>query len=206
VTVPEPSETTGTLGRSSANTCSTVCSSAWAWPSSPVAAVAGDPSRVLFLPFLYGSPDRPDATAVFFGLKAWHPRGHLLRALFEGVAFNHRTHVDALRDHAEVTEARLTGGGARSQVWVQIFADALGVPVRVTDASEAGALGTAICAGVAADLHPSVAEVADDAVHVTRTFEPDSARQAELEEVYQRYLHLVEALDPAFERATEAAK
>jgi hypothetical protein len=51
-----------------------------------------------------------------------------------------------------------------------------------------------------------VAEVADDAVHVTRTFEPDLARQAELEEVYQRYLHLVEALDPVFERATEAAK
>jgi L-xylulokinase len=180
--------------------------SPYAFAGEEVAAVAGDPSRVLFLPFLYGSPDRPDATAVFFGLKAWHTRGHLLRALFEGVAFNHRTHVDALRDHAEVTEARLTGGGARSEVWVQIFADALGVPVSVTDASEAGALGTAICAGVAAGLHPSVAEVADDAVHVTRTFEPDPARQAELEEVYQRYLHLVETLDPAFERTTEAAK
>jgi L-xylulokinase len=180
--------------------------SPYAFAGEEVAGVAGDPSRILYLPFLYGSPDRPDATAVFFGLKAWHTRGHLLRALFEGVAFNHRTHVDALRDHAEVSEARLTGGGARSEAWVQIFADALGVPVSVTDAGEAGALGTAICAGVAAGIHGSVAEVADQAVHVTRTFEPDPARQAELEDVYGRYQHLVETLDPAFEKATLSAE
>jgi L-xylulokinase len=178
--------------------------SPYAFAGDEVAGVAGDPSRIIYLPFLYGSPDRPDATAVFFGLKAWHTRGHLLRALFEGVAFNHRTHVDALRDHTEVTEARLTGGGARSEVWAQIFADALGVPVSVTDAGEAGALGTAICAGVAAGIHGSVNEVADAAVHVTRTFDPDPARQAELEDVYGRYQHLVEALDPVFTEATKA--
>jgi len=173
--------------------------------SEEVSATLDDPSRVLYLPFLYGSPDRPDATGAFCGLKGWHTRGHLLRALFEGVAFNHRTHVDALRDNFEVREARLTGGGSRSEVWTQIFADALGLPVSVTDAKEAGALGAALCAAVAAGLHPSVADGADQAIHLARTFEPDPRRQAELEEVYQRYLHLVETLEPVWERATAAA-
>jgi L-xylulokinase len=179
--------------------------SPFAFASDEVAATLGDPSRVLYLPFLYGSPDRPDATGVFYGLKGWHSRGHLLRGLFEGVAFNHRTHVDALRDHFEVREARLTGGGARSEVWVRIFADALGLPVSLTDAKEAGALGTALCAAVAAGMHLSVAEAADQAVHVTRTFQPDPRRRAELDEIYQRYLHLVETLGPAWERAAAAA-
>jgi L-xylulokinase len=179
--------------------------SPFGFASEEVTATLGDPSRVLYLPFLYGSPDRPDATGAFSGLKGWHTRGHLLRALFEGVAFNHRTHVDALRDNFEVREARLTGGGSRSEVWTQIFADVLGLPVSVTDAKEAGALGTALCAAVAAGLHPSVADGADQAIHVSRTFEPDPRRQAELEEVYQRYLHLVETLEPVWERATAAA-
>jgi L-xylulokinase len=179
--------------------------SPFAFASEEVEATLDDPSRVLYLPFLYGAPDRPDATGVFCGLKGWHTRGHLLRALFEGVAFNHRTHVDALRDYFEVREARLTGGGARSNVWVRIFADALGLPVSLTDAREAGALGAALCAAVAAGVHPTLADAADQAIHVTRSFEPNPRRRAELEEVYQRYLHLVETLQPAWERATAAA-
>ncbi|HYT26678.1 MAG TPA: FGGY-family carbohydrate kinase [Actinomycetota bacterium] len=175
--------------------------SPFAFAGEEVASVLDDDSRVLYLPFLYGSLDNPDATGVFFGLRAWHTRGHLLRALFEGVAFNHRTHVDALRDHFEVTEARLTGGGARSQAWGQVFADVLGLPVGVPDAAEAGALGVALCAAVAAGVYSSVAEGADATVRVARTFEPDPRRQEHLAGVYQRYLALVEALGPSWARA-----
>jgi L-xylulokinase len=175
-------------------------SSPFAFAGDEVAATLGDPSRVVYLPFLYGSPRHPDATGAFVGLKGWHTRGHLLRAVFEGVAFNHRTHVDALRDHFEVRELRLTGGGSRSAVWAQVFADVLGQPVSVTSSAEAGALGAALCAAVAAGLHPSVADGADRAVRVARTFDPDPRRQAELAEVYGRYLALVDALAPEWER------
>jgi L-xylulokinase len=175
-------------------------SSPFAFAGEEVAATLGEPSRVLYLPFLYGSPRHPDATGGFFGLKGWHTRGHLLRAVFEGVAFNHRTHVDALRDHFDVRELRLTGGGARSEVWAQVFADTLGQPVSVTSSAEAGALGAAICAAVAAGLHPTVADGADHAVRVTRTFEPDPGRHAELAGTYERYLALVDALAPQWQR------
>jgi sugar (pentulose or hexulose) kinase len=160
----------------------------------------GERHTVPFAGGTYGSPEHPDATGAFAGLKGWHTRGHLLRAVFEGVAFNHRTHVDALRDHFDVRELRLTGGGARSPVWAQVFADVLGQPVSVTASTEAGALGAALCAAVAAGLYPSVADGADRAVRVTRTFDPDPRRQAELAEVYDRYLALVNALAPEWER------
>lgn len=175
-------------------------SSPFGFVGAEVAATLGEPSRVLYLPFLYGSPRHPGASGAFFGLKGWHTRGHLLRAVFEGVAFNHRTHVDALRDHFEVRELRLTGGGARSEVWAQVFADALGQPVSVTSSLEAGALGAVLCAAVAAGLHPSVADGADRAVRVERTYLPQARRQAELAGAYGRYLALIEALAPQWRR------
>jgi L-xylulokinase len=165
-----------------------------------VEAALDDQSDVIFLPFLYGSPDNPEASAAFVGLKGWHRRGHVLRALFEGVVFNHRTHVDALRAHFEITEGRLTGGGAKSAVWTQLFADALGLPVSIPDAKEAGALGAAICAGVGAGVYGSVTEGADQTVHPARTFEPHEPRRDRLERDYQRYQRVVEALRPFWTR------
>jgi L-xylulokinase len=168
-----------------------------------VAAVLDDPSTIVYLPFLYGSLDNPDGSAAFVGLKGWHRRGHVLRALFEGVVFNHRTHVDALRAHFKVTEGRLTGGGAKSAVWTQLFADALALPISVTDAREAGALGAAICAGVGAGTYGSVTEGADRAVRAVRTFEPDDDGRDRLEAGYRRYQKVVGALRPFWTKDTE---
>jgi L-xylulokinase len=165
-----------------------------------VEGVLGDDSHPVFVPFLYGSADSPDASATLVGLKGWHTRGHVLRALFEGVAFNHRTHVDALRDHFPPSEARLTGGGARSPTWSQTFADVLDLPVAIPAGDEAGALGAAICAGVAADTFPSVAEGADRTVRIKRRFEPDPPRRDRLAETYETYLQVTDAMAPVWGR------
>jgi L-xylulokinase len=165
-----------------------------------VEAVLDDESGIVFLPFIYGAPDNPEASASFVGLKGWHTRGHVLRALYEGVTFNHRTHVDALRAHFKVTEGRLTGGGARSAAWTQMFADVLGLPVSLTDAKEGGALGAAICAGVGAGVYGSVTEGADRAIHIARTYEPNPARVERLEAAYQRYQKVIETLRPLWTR------
>ena len=66
------------------------------------------------------------ASAGFLGLRGWHDRGTLLRAVLEGIAFNHRVHIDALRDGFAVREARLTGGASRNPAFAQMFADVLG--------------------------------------------------------------------------------
>src|SRR3954468_2179664 len=107
----------------------------------------------MFHPFLYGSGQGAEFRAGFYGLAGWHREGHMLRALFEGVMFEHRRHINVLKDAGvSFDKAVLSGGGSRSEHWPQIFADGLGVPIIVPEARETGALGAAIGAGVAAGL------------------------------------------------------
>lgn len=65
----------------------------------------------------------------------------MLRAVWEGIAFNHRIHVDYLKDGFAISAARLTGGVSRSPAFAQMFANVLGMPVTVTDTDEAAAWG-----------------------------------------------------------------
>ena len=163
-----------------------------------VAAVADEPSDVLFLPFLYGSPHGPAASGTFLGLRGWHNRGHLLRAVLEGVVFNHRTHVDALRDAFAIGEGRLTGGAVRSRRWAQMFADALDLPVLITDSDESGALGTAMCAAVGTGMHDSLEEAATASVRVTERLEPNAVSNEQLEARYTHYRQVIGALENAW--------
>ena len=71
-----------------------------------LSAAFSDDSRIVYHPFLYGSPHGDMATAAFLGVQAWHGRGHLLRAVIEGVVFNHRYHVEALRSAFPCRSAR----------------------------------------------------------------------------------------------------
>lgn len=76
------------------------------------------------------------------------------RAVFEGVVYSHRTHIDRLRVHnPRLDRLRLAGGAARSAVWVQMFADVLAMPVEVIGAEELGAKGAAMAAAVAAGVY-----------------------------------------------------
>lgn len=168
-----------------------------------VSAVADEPGEVLFLPFLYGSPHGAAASGTFLGMRGWHDRGHLLRAVLEGVVFNHRTHVDALRDAFEIGEGRLAGGATRSERWVQMFADTLGIAVSLTDAEESGALGAAMCAAVGAGVHDSLEAATDASVRVTERLEPDAEAHERLDEKYAHYRKVIEALEEAWEIPSE---
>lgn len=162
-----------------------------------VREVAGDPSEVLFLPFLYGSPLPVEARATFLGLAGWHRRGHLLRAVMEGVCFSHRSHVDALAQAFGFDTVRVTGGATRSRYWSQLFADVLRRPVELTDAAESGALGAALLAGIAAGRYASPAEAVARAVRVTGRYHPGDGAAA-LDQTYHRYLGAVRALEPVW--------
>src|SRR6185436_9934346 len=100
-----------------------------------------------FLPYLQGerTPHAdPDARGAFTGLSLRHDRGALVRAVLEGVAFGLRDSLDLLRDlGVEVTSARVSGGGARSQFWLEICASVLGLPIERTVVEEGSAFGAA---------------------------------------------------------------
>ncbi len=164
--------------------------------ASEIAEALERPSTILFHPYLFGSPHGNAASASFLGLHGWHNRGDMLKSVLEGIVFNHRTHVDALRGGFAVGEARLTGGGSRNPAFAQLFADVLGLPVTVTSADEAAALGAALCAGTAIGVFPSPQAGARVISKPLRRYLPDAARGAVLDERFLLYKRIAEALGP----------
>jgi L-xylulokinase len=152
-------------------------------------------SDVLFLPFLYGSNAGPKASAGFLGLHGWHGKAHMLRAVYEGVVFSHKTHVDRLLGHRGGAQAaRIAGGAAKSEAWVQMFADVLQLPIELTACEELGAMGAAMCGGVGVGLFGSFEEAVQRMVRVSRTVEPRKEYRDVYEEKYGRYRRSIEAL------------
>ncbi len=171
------------------------------------AAGSVDSTQVpLYLPFLYGSPHGDGIGAAFADVRGWHEPAHLIRAVLDGVAFNHRTHVDALRSAFSFSgPARISGGGSQSPLWTQLLADTLRLPLETVDTDEAGARGAAVLAGLAAGVYDSLPSAVAATVRVTRRYEVDDARADALDDRYARYRRLVDAL-LAFSEADPAAR
>lgn len=161
---------------------------------------AAEDGAVVYHPFLFGSPHGPAASGAFLGLRGWHGRGTVMRAILEGIVFNHRTHVDALRRRVPLRRARLAGGSARSGRMVQLFADTLGMPVETVDAEEVSALGAALCAGVACGLYDDLASAVAASVTVKRGWQPDAGATAALEARFAHYRATIEAMTPIWNR------
>jgi L-xylulokinase len=168
-------------------------------------AAFAEPSSVMFHPFLFGSPFEQPASASFFGIRGWHRRAHLARAVLEGMVFNHRYHVEALTSALPARRAGLTGGGSSSPMLAQLFADTLGIPIDIPENQEASALGAALCAGVSAGAFASLAEAGSRACRIQRTHEPDPERHAELTEAYNLYMQLISGMNPLWPALDRAA-
>ncbi len=161
-----------------------------------VAGTSPSESRLLFLPFLWGSNVSPDAQGTLLGLQGWHRRGHVLRAIYEGVVFSHRQHVQRLMQFRGPPErVRLTGGAARSLVWREIFADCLGLPVEVPAGTELGTLGAAIAAAVAVGLYADFPAAVGQMVRLAGVQTPNPEHKSLYDEKYARYQAVIAALD-----------
>ncbi|MHC9042936.1 FGGY-family carbohydrate kinase [Microbacterium saperdae] len=166
-----------------------------------IAAIQDDSSDVIYLPFLYGSPLPADASGAFLGLRGWHQRGHLLRAVMEGVVYNHVWHVDDLLSSFTPTSIHLTGGATNSSRWCQMFADAIGRDVRVALAPEAGALGVCLLAGIAGGVFSDLEDAVRRAGGIQTVFRPDPATSAKHRRAFERYRAVVTKMGPVWETA-----
>ena len=161
---------------------------------------------IQFFPFLYDGPR--GAPAGFTGLKASTTMADLLRSLYEGVIFAHRTDFNYLLtgpDAAKPDVIRFAGGPSRSEVWSQMFADGLGLPVEIANGGELGAKGGAICAAVAIGAYGSVPDAIRNMVRIERRFEPDPERGAALSAKYADYQAAVDSSVQAW-TAKQAAR
>jgi L-xylulokinase len=149
----------------------------------------------IFHPFLYGSREGAEFRAGFYGIAGWHKEGHLLRAILEGVMFEHRRHIEVLRDAGlAIRTAVLSGGGARSPLWPQIFADGLGVQITIAQARETGALGAAIGAAVGTGTYPDYETAIATMTRPSAIFLPDASMRAHYDIRYGRYRDLTDAM------------
>jgi xylulokinase len=146
-----------------------------------------------FAPYLAGErtpyPD-PDARGAFLGLGLRHDRGALTRAVLEGVAFGLRDGLDLVADMGgRPASGRVSGGGGRGTLWLEIVASVLGMPLELTRADEGAAYGAALLGGVAAGMFGDAREAVQSCVQVTRTIEPRAEwvdRYAELHAGFRR--------------------
>src|SRR5450631_2820861 len=136
--------------------------------SDEAAAVPPGCDGVLWAPYLMGERTPhldPQARAALVGLAANHGRGHIVRAILEGVAFSLRDSFSIFAEmEVPVTDIRLGGGGARSPLWRQIQADVYNHSVEIVEAEEGAAFGAAILAGVGAGLWSSVDDACDKVI------------------------------------------
>ena len=146
--------------------------------------------RCQFLPYVHGPQPRQGS---FVGLGTSDDAGSMIRAICEGVVFQHRRHAEEILPHAGghwPKAIRLTGGAARSSHWAQVFADVCARPVEVVAAEEVGALGAAICAAVAGGLHPDLSTAAKAMTRIARSLDPNPAHTAFYEEKYKEFQRL----------------
>jgi len=156
-----------------------------------IASIAPEDCQVVFLPFLFGTNVNADARACFLGISGLHTKTHLLRAVYEGVAFSHRTHMEnLLRFRDRPSGIRISGGAARSRVWVQIFADVFQIPIEVSAASELGAMGAAMCAGIATGAIPDFYRAAETFAKVSYTCAPNPDRAKIYDNKFRLYQKL----------------
>lgn len=165
-----------------------------------VESIEPQDNNIIFLPFLNGSNEDALAKGTFVGLTAYHNKKHMLRAVYEGIVFSHLTHVKKLLRNREVPKSiRLSGGAANSDVWVQIFADALQIPIDVIEDKELGAQGAAIAAGIAAGVYADYEEGIRRTVTITKTVQPRPEYGPIYERKYQTYRRVIEGLSGVWE-------
>ena len=152
---------------------------------------------LLFLPYLTGErtpyPD-PLARAAWVGLTVRHTRAHMTRAVLEGVAFGIKDSFTLIQQAGLglLKQVRISGGGAKGELWRQIMADVLGVELVTVNTSEGAAFGAALLAGVGAGVFESVPAACETTIQITGYNTPTAAT-----EKYQQYYPNYRALYPA---------
>ncbi|NLJ40907.1 MAG: xylulose kinase [Clostridiales bacterium] len=150
-----------------------------------------DPTDLFVLPHFVGSSTpNPDihAKGAIINLTLGTERGTIYKACMEGETFEMKHNIEVLEaNDISIGELRTVGGGSRSPQWLQIRADILGKKIAAMEFEEAGTLGTAILAGVAAGSYDSISEAASALSKIKNYYYPDGKRREYYNERYEKY-------------------
>ena len=162
------------------------------------ASVIAGSENLYFMPYLTGERtphNNPYARGVWFGLTPRHNRNHMVRAIIEGITYGLRDCLELVRENGiDVTEIRVTGGGARSRFWLQTIADVFGLPVRAIPEVNGGAMGAAILAGIGTGIYDDFEDAAARLIKTGRVLKPASRRSEHYQDCYKRFRELYEGM------------
>jgi len=161
-----------------------------------------------FLPYLSGErtphPD-PLARGAWIGLTLRHGRGHMTRALLEGVSFGLKDSFTLIQQAGlgEIRQVRASGGGTKGALWRQILASVLEAELVTVNTTEGAAFGAALLAGVGAGAWSSVPAACTAVVRITGSTHPDPAQVEAYHKAYPLYRELYPALKPSFNKISQ---
>jgi sugar (pentulose or hexulose) kinase len=150
---------------------------------------------VMFIPHLAGAGAphwNPDAVGIIHGLSLGHTRGDIVRAMMEGVAVELRKNLEVMKTlGSDISELRVTGGGARSGLWNQIISDMCGITV-IRSTEDATALGAAVLAATGTGIYSNIENAVEEMVVMGERIEPDGSLKELNHDLYERALQLYE--------------
>ena len=161
-----------------------------------------------FLPYLSGErtpyPD-PSARGAFIGLTLRHSRGHMTRAVLEGVAFGLKDSFTLIQNAGlgAITQVRASGGGTKSALWRQILASVLEAELVTVNTTEGAAFGAALLAGVGAGAWADVQSSCKEVIKITGSTQPNPQDVEPYRSAYSIYQNLYPVLKPSFEKMAE---
>ncbi|MCU0520396.1 MAG: FGGY family carbohydrate kinase [Anaerolineae bacterium] len=169
-----------------------------------LAEASSEPTSLLLLPHFAGSGTPTFDTGskgAILGLTFGTTKAEIAKAILEGLTFELRTNLDLLRaGGVEIDELRAIGGGARSDLWLQLKADVTGIPVVAPRVTDAACWGAALLAGCGAGCFDSLVQAAAEGVHLERRFEPDGELVGRYAERYALYTDLYPTLSDLLHR------
>ena len=159
---------------------------------------------LMTIPEWLAPPDKPFKKGVMLGFHAGHTRAHMYRSILEAIVLTMKNHMDAMCAELDITLDRLivSGGGSSGDLFMQIFADAFGVPAVRNVVNGAAGMGSAICAAVATNVYDTFDTAIEQMVRVQDTFYPNDKNTSIYTEMNQKvYQQITDATDDVLKRA-----
>jgi len=165
---------------------------------------------LIFLPYMMGERSpiwHTNARGVFFGLSLTTTPAMMFRAVLEGTAFALAHNVEiAKKSGIKIEEIRSIGGGSKSELWNQIKADVLGMPIAILKDSSGAAVGDAYLAGIGSGVFTDIRSTLASTVVIENRYQPNNKAHAYYQERYARYRSLYESVREEFDQSAASAE
>ena len=155
--------------------------------------------ELYFFPFAGRSTLEKDfQRGSFVGLSLSHDRFSMARAVLEGIAFQIRMMLETFQTKPSETGLKLAGGATKSDLWCQLIADIVGVPVRIPEVADLACVGAAVMAGAGCGIFGSMQEGAQRLKVNERVIRPDPNCSKKYQQYFAEYRAFAEKLGAAY--------